>query len=206
MTALLAWLGIDNPALQPAALTGLFSLIGIVLTGLFATLAYIVSRGSDRAQRSRLREEKTRDLQTAIRAEARAHWYELDQYGDLSTLRDEVVGDIEAGRWVQPGFTPFVLRQAPSVVFEAIQDDLALLDNAVIQIAINYYRQLALASQLADDLRSQRYAELPGDRKVQMIVAYYAMLSVLKSKAFELNGAMEQALKLKRGERDRAMN
>lgn len=203
--ALLNWLGIDNPALQPAALTGLFSLLGIVLTGLFATVAYLLSRSSDRAARKRLRQEKTRDLQTAIRAEVRAHWYELNDFGDLEALRDSDIASIEAGRWVQPSFTPFVLRQAPSVVFDTIQSDLALLDNAVIQICINYYRQLALASQLAEDLRAERYAQLPADRKIQLISAYYVMLTTLKANALELNSVMERALKLKRRQRDTNM-
>ncbi|MET3899061.1 hypothetical protein ABIB57_003013 [Devosia sp. UYZn731] len=205
MEALLDWLGLTTPALRPAGVTGVFSLVGIMLTGLFATLAYVSSRGADRAGRRRQREEKTRDLQTAIREEARANWYELERQGSFEDAAAKVIEEIESGRWVAPGYTPFLTRQAPSVVFAAIEDDIALLDQAVIHVTINYYRQLAVVAQLTEDLRSERFAALPGSRKAPLVADYYRAVVSLKLCAAQLNAALEQALNIPAKRRDRNM-
>src|SRR5947209_4338731 len=81
--AALSAIGLRDAALQAAAIQGLLALIGIVLTGIIGSFAYGRARRADRRVQRLLREEKTRDLQSAIRAEARAHWYELDRNGDL---------------------------------------------------------------------------------------------------------------------------
>jgi type II secretory pathway pseudopilin PulG len=203
--ALLATVGITELPLQAAAIQGLFAVVGVVLTGLVATFAYSFNKNVDRRVQAALRAEKTRDLQGAVRAEARAHWYELDSFGSFEALTTQMVEKIEANRWTKPAFTPFIIRQAESVVFEAIERDIAILDHEVIQAVINYYRQLGLAAQFAEDLRSDRFQDLPADRKIEMVRSYFAMLAVQKQSAWALNAMLETALKLKRDQRDANM-
>jgi hypothetical protein len=194
--ASLAAIGLKDTVLQAAAIQGLLALIGIVLTGIIGSFAYGRSRRADRRVQRLLREEKTRDLQSAIRAEARAHWYELDGHGDLDQACDAIVEKIEEGRWTQPGFTPFVPKEAPSVVLEAIEADIAILDHDVISAAMYYYRLLALVAQFSDDLRSDFFRALPADRKIEMVRSYFAMLQGLKNASARLNAELEAALAL----------
>jgi hypothetical protein len=192
--ASLSAVGLKDTSLQAAAIQGLLALIGIVLTGIIGGFAYGRSRRADRKVQRLLREEKTRDLQSAIRAEARAHWYELDRHGDLDEACDAIVEKIEESRGVQPGFTPFIPKEAPSVVFEAIEADIAILDHDVISAAMQYYRQQALVAQFSDDLRSEFFVSLPADRKIGIVRTYYGMLFSLKNTAAQLSSQLEETL------------
>jgi hypothetical protein len=203
--AMLANVGITETAHQAAAIQGIFGVAGIVLTGLVATFAYSFNKNMDRRVQAGLRTEKTRDLHGAIRAEARAHWYELDAYGSLDTLTEQMVEKIEEHRWTKPGFTPFIPRHSSSVVFDAIARDIAVLDHEVIQAVINYYRQLALASQFAEDMRSDRFYELTAERKIEMVRTYFTIVGFLKQSAHTLNATLEKALKLRSRQRDANM-
>lgn len=194
--AALSAIGLRDATLQAAAIQGLLALIGIVLTGIIGSFAYGRARRADRLVQRLLREEKTRDLQSAIRAEARAHWYELDRHGDLDEACDAIVEKIEEGRWVQPGFTPFIPQEAPSVVFDAIEADIAILDHDVISVTMQYYRQQALVAQFSDDLRSEYFRSLPADRKIGMVRTYYGMMLGVKDTAALLNDELERALGL----------
>ncbi|HEY4199514.1 MAG TPA: hypothetical protein VGM83_03050 [Devosiaceae bacterium] len=205
ITVWLAYLGLTSPPLQAAAIQGGFALIGIVLTGLLASFAYGRNRAADRRVQRLLREEKTRDLQGALRAEARAHWYELNQYGQLDAICESVVQKIENGRWTQPPYTPFVVKQVQSILFDAIERDIALLDHDVIRVTVDYFRQLSLATLTAEDLRTDRFAALPADRKIEMVRSYYGVLATLKNTAARLNARLEDALKLKSRQRDANM-
>jgi len=200
-----AWLsaiGITETVLQAAAIQSFFGVLGIVLAGLIAAITYGANRRADRQVQKDLRRERTLDLQSAIRAEVRAHWYELDRSGPLEVLAESMVERIDAGRWTQPSFTPFIVREAPTILLGAIESDLALLGRLAIQPTMEYYRQLALLNQFAEDLRTSRFEALAADRKIEMVRAYFASLRALKRSAANLNAVLEQALKLRPRDRD----
>jgi hypothetical protein len=192
--AALSAIGLRDASLQAATIQGLLALIGIVLTGIIGSFAYGRARRADRRVQRLLREEKTWDLQSAIRGEARAHWYELDRHGDLDAACEAIIEKIEEGRWVQPGFTPFIPKEAPSIVFDAIEADIAILDHDVISATMQYYRQHALVAQFSDDLRSEFFVSLPADRKIGIVRTYYGMLFSLKNTAAQLSGQLEETL------------
>ena len=205
LTAFLSAIGLRETALQAAAIQGLFTLLGIVITGVLASFAYGRNRSADRRVARRLRREKTFDLQTAIRAEARAQFYELDSDTRIDTRGQDLVEKIDEGRWQQQGFTPFVLRHAPSVVFPAVEADLALLENDVIEAVTEYYRQRALAAQFAEDLRADRYFTSPVDRKIDMLRRYYGVQYRLKIVSAHVVDVIETTLKLPIKQRDLSM-
>ncbi|WP_375450277.1 hypothetical protein [uncultured Devosia sp.] len=198
-------IGLRETALQAAAIQGAFALLGIVLTGLLAVLAYSRNRAVDRHVTRLARRERTLDVQSAIRAEVRNHWHELESNGSLGTTCEDIVAKIEAGRWINPTYTPFIPQPAPSILFGAIEGDIAILDNQVIAAAIGYYRQRALVGQFAADLASDLFWSLPADRKIDMVRAYHRMIVVLKASARDLNTALEIKLRLKKSQRDLSM-
>ncbi len=202
LSTLLTNLGLADPVLQAAMLQGVVLALGVLLAALILGLFYLAGRARLRASEHGLREDRAHNLQSAILAEARAHWYELDRQGPLSSVVAGLVERMEQGRWTQPGFTPFIPKEAPSLVFDAVERDFSLLDRRVIDLVVRYYRQLEVVAQFAIDLRSDRFHALSTDRKIDVIRDYFTLLQALKNGAAELNGRLEQTLRLKRRDRD----
>ena len=202
LSTFLTNLGLVDPVLQAAMLQGALLALGILISALILGLFYLAGRGRQGAAERDLREERAENLQNAILAEARAHWYELDRQGPLSSVVAGLIEKMEQGRWTQPGFTPFIPKEAPSLVFDAIERDFSLLDRRAIDLVVRYYRQLEVVAQFAIDLRSDRFHTLSTDRKIEVVRDYFTLLQALKNGAAELNGRLEQTLKLKRRDRD----
>jgi hypothetical protein len=79
------------------------------------------------------RRERIRDVQTAIRAEIRAnpfHGLDLEAHGAL----------IIAKMSSDPTFVPFVPRQVPTFVIDALIGEIHILPTEVIDPVILYYR------------------------------------------------------------------
>jgi len=203
--AWLAAIGITETALQAATIQGFFALLGIILAGLLASFAYGRNRSADRRMQRDLRAEKARDLQSALRAEVRGHWYELEGAGPSTATELQVIERIDEGRWTQPSFTPYVPKTASSIILDAIVADIALLDHDVVELTIRYYRQVALVAQMVEDLRTPFFGSLSADRKIEMVRAYFAMQRNIQVAAAELNGRLETAMRLRRNQRDANM-
>lgn len=200
--AWLAAIGIAEPTLQAAATQGVLVLIGLAFAAVVGALSYALSRRADRRLQRQWRAEKASDLQAALRAEVRSVWYELEDAGPSAALEAAMVDKIDEGRWTPPGFTPFIPKAAPSVLLEAIVSDLALLDDDVVEPTIRYYRQSMLVAHLAEDLRSDRFASLPADRKIEIVRTYFRLQDSMKVGAAKLNDRLEAALRLRRNQRD----
>jgi hypothetical protein len=201
LSSVFLYLGLTDPALQAAFLQGVFVALGLILAAVILGLI-LLSRGDGRRAETDLREQQAEHLQHAILAETRAHWHELDRQGPLASVASNLIDKMEQGRWAQPGFTPFIPKEAPSLIFSAIERDFALLERSLIDLVVRYYRQLEVVAQFALDLRSDRFHQLSTDRKIEVVRDYFALLQSLKNGAAELNGKLEQTLKLKRRERD----
>ena len=97
--------------------------------------------------------ERIRDVQTAILAEIRAnpfHGLDLEKHGAL--IAEKMNSD--------PAFIPFVPRQVPTFVIDALIGEIHILPTEVIDPVILYYRQFLAISHFADDLRSERFDRL----------------------------------------------
>jgi hypothetical protein len=118
----------------------------------------------------RLRQERVRDIQTALRAEIRSQRHTLEQYGDAE--RSEAVVDeiLSTG-----GFTPFLAQFVGSFVFEAVIRDVHVLPGPVIDPVVLYHRQVRSMTALIDDMRSPGFPGLSADRKAAIFADYTAL-------------------------------
>ena len=205
IAAFLTSIGLREPALQGAALQGVLILAGLLLAAFVAGLPLARSRREQRRLQRRLREERAAQVRQALRAEIRAQYYELERHGDLDLAAAQLAEKIEAGRWTQPGYTPLLPREVPGLLLPGLQQDLLLLDPDTVDAVLRHARQTQLAIQAAEDLRGEPAQALPADRKIELAHAYFAQLRALKAGALALNRHLEEAMHLKRHQRDSQM-
>ncbi len=74
-----------------------------------------------------------------------------------------------------PGFTPFVPREVPSVVFAAILSEIHILPGEVIDPVVRFYRQADTVAQVIEDMRTAAFEELDGSRKAAFYADYIAL-------------------------------
>ncbi|MPT24813.1 MAG: hypothetical protein E2577_18590 [Starkeya sp.] len=152
-----AWIG---PAIVAAVISSLVTIIG-----------WWLNHRHEQNREAARRQERIRDVQTALRAEIRSHRHRLRLF-DEATRFDEVEHGPDSRR---AEFTPFVPREVNSFVFEAIVKDIPILPTEVIDPVIVYYRQVQALAQFAEDLRGDRFATLEWSRKAAMHADYIAM-------------------------------
>lgn len=205
LAVLFGRVGITDPELQSAALEGLLIALGLVLAGLVVGLFIWRSRVGLRRSQQRQRLHHSTALLLAIREEARGLWHDLDSGGPLGEVEARLIDKIEEGRWTQPVFTPFIGRAAGSFLVDTLVADLSALPRPLLEPTIRFYRQRAVVAQMAEDLGTERFATLPGDGKIGVVQSYFAAQRTLRTTASELNAQIEDALRLKKGERDRRL-
>jgi hypothetical protein len=115
--------------------------------------------------------ERIRDVQTAILAEIRANQYRLHGL-DLEAHAARIAAKMSA----DPAFAPFVPREVPAFVIDALIGEIHILPTEIIDPVILYYRQILAISQLADDLRSERFDKLEASRKVELYNDYIELM------------------------------
>ncbi|WP_029353919.1 hypothetical protein [Bosea sp. 117] len=167
-----SWIG---PAIIAAVISSLVTVIGW----------WFNHRHEHRTQVAR-RQERIRDVQTALRAEIRSHRRRLLLFEQATALK-EAVGD-------GPAFTPFVPSEVRSFLFEAVVTDIPILPVAVIDPVVIYYRQVHALTQFAEDLRADRFASLEWPRKAAMHADYIAMGIYAGTLADEAISAIDAAL------------
>ena len=202
LSSLLTSIGIAEPVLQGAFVQGILILLGLLLAAILVGLFLGARRRREAKDQRETSRRQAFAYQLALRAEVRAQWAELDRLGALDVLAQNLVEQIDAARWVPPGFTPIIVRQPPTFMTQLSGSDFAALAPEVIGPAVEYYRQLAATGQLTEDLGKSRFDSLPADRKIELVRTCFGMLGALKAKAVTLNGALETALRVK--PRDRA--
>jgi hypothetical protein len=164
-----AWIG---PAIVAA-------FIGCLTTMLGWSVSYRQLRRLETSKRK----EKIVDYQTALRAEIRSYRARFEQM-DFKAYCDQVVALIKA----DPAYTPFVPLEAPQRIFIEIAKEIHILPTEVIEPIILFYAQTATVAQLTCDLRSEAFNRISGERKVQLLKDYYALLlhtCTLADKALE---------------------
>lgn len=152
-----AWIG---PAIVAAVISSLVTVIG-----------WWLNHRHEQHMDAARRQERIRDVQTALRAEIRSHRHRLRLF-DEATRFDEVEHGPDSQR---AEFTPFVPREVESFVFDAIVQDIPILPTEVIDPVIVYYRQVQALAQFAEDLRGDRFMTLEWPRKAAMHADYIAM-------------------------------
>lgn len=172
--ALSAWVG---PAIVATLIASLVQVIG-----------WWIEHRHERVRQITSRREKIVDVQTAIRAEIRSHRHRLLQFANIDTasLPDDGSDD----------FLPVVPGEVRPFVLEAILREIHILPTDVIDPVILYYRQVEALIKLVEDLRSDRFRQISGRRRVAMYRDYIAMGTYAAELATDAIAAINQDLGL----------
>ena len=187
------WLGLTKEAHQQAAITGLFQMVGVFVTGVVAVVSLIATLGASRRQVAKARaaererderlheaelerddarrQERIRDLQVACLAEIQGN---REQFAAIDL--DAHAAEVRARMADEAAFTPFAPRDASTVVFDAILPDVHILPSRAIFPMVAYYKQVMRIAHIVDDLKSENYAKLDVGRKFEIYLDYLGMI------------------------------
>lgn len=190
------WLGLSKEVHQQAAITGLFQMIGVFVTGMVALVSLIATLGASRRQAAktrkaerdrdeRLREielerddarrtERVRDVQLALRADIKIV-ASLLRTIDFDTQRKMGANLILKGAGDDPPYTPFVPRPSAALIWQSISKDIPILPQSVIESVVLFYDQRETLRLFVEDLRSDRFLALDAKRKAAMLGDYVEM-------------------------------
>jgi hypothetical protein len=169
------------------------AIIAAVISSLVTALGWYVAHLQDVRKETARWRERIADVQTALLAEIRANRHRLSQI-DLRTHAELFAERIKAGGAEGRAFTPFVPREVPTFVFDALVAEIHILPTEVIDPIVLYYRQVLSISQLAEDLRSERFENLEADRKLSMYRDYIELLIHAQTLADEAISALKSSL------------
>lgn len=126
-------------------------------------LGWLISHRRDRVAERRQRREKVIDIQRALLAEIAAHVHQLEQ-NRLEEHKAEMLARMES----DPDFLVMVPGETHATVFRALLPDIHLLPGPVVEPVTLYYSQIITVANLAEDIRSERYAAIGPERRARM--------------------------------------
>lgn len=156
-----AWIG---PAIVAA-------FISATITG----LGWFVARRHELLRILALRQERVKDVQTAVLADIRAYLHRLEAF-DLQDYAAAMIARMEAAERDGSTFTPFIPAEVPSFIFEALVKDIQLLPTHIIDPVVLYYTQLKAVASIAEGMRSERFERLEISRHVAIYSDYVGLL------------------------------
>lgn len=158
------WVG---PAIVAALISGVISLMGLYLGGWIAI-----------RHEKRRRQEKVRDFQVALRAEIRSELHNLSAI-DF----DQHFSEIETRYATRQDYSVFPSFPARHIVFEALESEIHVLPEPVIDEVIVYWRQRHAVEKMVEDMRSERFSKLDAARQLEMYKDYVGMQKYLAETA-----------------------
>lgn len=188
MESWLTFIGVTQPQTQAAIIQGLLSLIGLVLTGLFAVLSWRRTRQADRNRQHDLRREKIADYRAALRAEIASDLRHLEAF-DL----EQHFSDIEQRYAADAAYSVVVPYLATNIVFRSITAELHILPHSVIAAVVDYERLRETIGSFVGDLRDRRFTRLSTARQLEMYRGYLSMRLRLASLARKAAAALDEA-------------
>ncbi|MGB0799535.1 MAG: hypothetical protein ACPGRD_09485 [Planktomarina sp.] len=142
-----------------------------LIAGSVVAIGWIVNGRRNRREARKLRREKLRDFHRAIYAEIGPNLINLG--GDQAL--DENRWAMEQALVADNTFVPFVPREQNNRIFEALVNDIHILPRTSIDPIVNYYRQLAMITLLADDMRGDKFRTLSPERRMAIYGDYIEM-------------------------------
>jgi len=168
--------------------------IAAIVSAAVTALGWFASHWSETRLEAKRRDEKIVDVQTALLAEIESN---LTRYEEIDL--DDHVADMTR-RILRKGraqaFTPFVPRDAPEIVFEAMLPDVHILPTETIDDVVAYYKQEYKLRELVEDLRSDRYQELEQTRKARLYEDYVWQIKTVLITGAQARDALRGSLGL----------
>lgn len=150
---------------------------------------WVTFRNNHRLEQLR-RDEKVRDFQIALRAEIASELQNLDTADVLEAHLAKITERYETVK----DYSVHVPHMAPNLVFDAILGEIHILPGAVIAPVVDYERRRQTVARFADELRDQRFRELPKDRQLAMYRDYLGARLKLRKLALAAAAALDQGL------------
>ncbi|MEM8791889.1 MAG: hypothetical protein AAGE80_09725 [Pseudomonadota bacterium] len=137
----------------------LAALIGAVVVA----LGWLISDRRDRLAERRRRRDKEADLMRALGAEIAAHVHQLE----MNRL-EEHQAEMLARMTREPDFIVMVPGDTHATIFRALLPEIHLLPGDVVEPVSLYYSQIITVAHLAEDIRSDRYAQISPERRAAL--------------------------------------
>ena len=150
---------------------------------------YVALRTSLRLDRTR-REEKVRDVQTAVLAEI-----ESNQSRFAIIDLDAHLGAIASRIRTEPNYTPYVPKDASTIIFDALLKAIHILPISTVEPVVSYYKQVIAVGYFVEDLRSESFRSLDPDRQIAMYTDYIDMIRSALNEAERAHHALSSSLK-----------
>jgi len=93
-------------------------------------------------------------------------------------------------------YVPFVPREASTIIFDVVINEIHVLPHSTIRPVVTYYKQLKRIAFIVEDLRSAGYSKLSRDRKFEVYLDYLGMIRRSLRLATEAEQALQTALGL----------
>lgn len=170
------------------------AIVAALISGIVTIGSWVVGSARERRLQAALREERVRDVQTALLADVRSYRHRYFAV-DLDALRKDVVDRIAAAPAEAP-FTPFVPRDHGSLLWASIAREVHILPTEVIDPVVLFFSQLETISALIDDLRSDRYWSLGQSRRAAMYTDYIELRRFSVQLAHDAERALQAGLRL----------
>jgi len=164
-----------------------------LIGGAIVAVGWFVNAWRDRRERWRARDERVRDVQTALAAEILPYLEALNLF-DLGQHLNEMVERI----WADETYVPVVPTECNDTVFRAILPNIHLLPESVIRPVVRYYSQIFAIEAIIEDLRSEVFRTMGPERREAMYADYVS----LKIQAIALGNAAVSAIDGELGRRD----
>ncbi|MCD1617695.1 hypothetical protein ACFSDD_14960 [Salipiger marinus] len=149
-----------------------------LIAGLVIALGWLTTTMFAETGRARDKAEKLRDYHKALFAEIR---------DTLAAFYSEGQGDAQAAQLVarmeaDESFVPFIPNEVHDRVYAALLDEIEVLPRQTIDAVVAYYSLIASIRALAEDMRSDRFAQLPQGRRILIYQDYVQM----RQRAYQL--------------------
>ncbi|MEM1383939.1 MAG: hypothetical protein AAF713_02260 [Pseudomonadota bacterium] len=153
--------------------------LATALTVLISILVWVGNKWWERRAADAERREKITDLMRALRAEIRAYSDTLSEE-DLDAHLAYMAERIAGGGDGEAKFVPIVPRETRDTVYAALLPELQLLPTSVIEPVVLYYTTVQAVSNLADDMRGERFAAVSAARMGDMYMSFIEMKRTAK--------------------------
>lgn len=145
----------------------------IIVPALLVVIGWLVTFWLQEYRHDRERAEKSTDLQLAFRAEIWDYnqsfiYADTKEYGRVLAEKIRTAGS-------NTPYHPFVPQEKKMVVFSSLVSSIDRLSPSTVAAVVQFYSQISDITAFAEDLRDERMAALPADRRAKAYEDYIDM-------------------------------
>ena len=171
------------------------ALLAAAVSALAAVGLWATNKRWERQRADALRREKVADLMQALLAEIEAYVHLL-ALNDLEAHLQMMTQQMKDTDTASERFIPVVPREAHDTVYRAFLPEIHLLPGPVVSPMVRYYNQLTAIANLAEDMSTDRFARISGDRMAAMYRHFIVMKQIAQQMGEDARQTLRHALGL----------